>query len=450
MPHQHQHFLTAQDFPYPPGSIPVASPRRRLIATPSRRRRIIYETARSTANLYVQHGIDKHIQEKGASTTIQSFIRRHVAERRFQTLLQRRNDASTIIQYRFRSQQAKQLAYLRIKRNQLQKEIQAATIITSFFRKTNSFHLVQSLRLEKAHTAEINRMATRAQRFLRGALARRKVEEMHMIQLHMECAAIVIQSFLRTVLAKHTYIFSRYREQVEPSVHLIQRAVRGHLAISHRRKLLYSTMRLQGWWRKIVLRSKPTVVVEVEKCPLSNSINSFDFSETCLEEKTYSKATETHPDLHLIDTSCESSSESEASVNSLNHVSSSGFDDTFGETKSDDESINLEPLHTHNVIIIQRAIRHYFHKNRLFQAHQLVNNFVDHAIDRIANHRWEQLLASAAIKIQALVRGYLGRTIVSKNKSKLFEITRILRLECDLLEPGSLSTFLRLFYRPSP
>ena len=102
MPHQHQHFLTAQDFPYPPGSIPVASPRRRLIATPSRRRRIIYETARSTANLYVQHGIDKHIQEKGASTTIQSFIRRHVAERRFQTLLQRRNDASTIIQYRFR------------------------------------------------------------------------------------------------------------------------------------------------------------------------------------------------------------------------------------------------------------------------------------------------------------------------------------------------------------
>jgi hypothetical protein len=396
--------------------------KRRSITTPSRRRRIIYDVTRYTAKCYLQDGLERYIVARNASTSIQSLVRRHIAQTRFHSLLQCLIEASTKIQRQFRSYLARRILYQVLKSKDTQKRNRAATTITSHYRKLRAINAVRCLKLEQAKHSEAHRLASRVQSFIRGAIARKRVEEMRLVQLHKECGAIVIQSFVRTIFARHTYIKSRYREKMEPRVTLIQRVFRGHLAVLQHKKLLQSTVFVQNWWRHCLRYPRSTIRAEIEdiqsvssNCP--RSVTSYEDSETCSQEDQhlFLSTNKSEPDVsisHILDTG--HLSESGEYVDSVNPVSNRDSDEITAEIQHDYQSIHLDLLETKNAIVIQRFIRNYLEKARLILLHKVVKDSIDHAIDHIANQRWQQVLYSCATKINAGARGYLSRKSVSK------------------------------------
>lgn len=423
-PQNHIGFLGANCSQYPVGSVIIASSKRRSITTPSRRRRIIFETARSITHLYIEKSLHKHIQEVDASIILQTYVRGHAARNEFQSILKLRDEACIRIQSQVRSQQAIKTFKVLLNDNLSYEQSHAATTIAAVFRRKKAIDLAQRRSLEKARKAEMNAMVIKAQTFLRGALARKKVEEMRLLELHMECAAIVIQSFVRTVFTKHTYVSTRYREHVEPSVILVQRALRRYQAISRRRTLMQSVVRLQIWWRDIVVHLKTAAVFNVKNfssiCSSSiHSINSAKTPELDQEETQRLLSPETKPEEQILETFGAFSSEFETPTTSSVDISSIQSDDTCVVIEPDEESLHSEKNETQNAAIIQQAFRTFYQRKKMaFLAQQTANDSINLATELVLDYRWDLLIFAAATKVQALVRGYSDRRKVSFRVSR--------------------------------
>lgn len=398
---------------------PVDIPRRRSITTPSRRRRIIYETARHIVKLHLQNGLDDNIRQQRASTSIQSCIRRYLDQSRFELIIRRRHYCVTRIQAQERTRQAKvdYLCTCRIlkQKNAVQKQEMAATVISALIRRHIAAQYVKLLRAENQYEEKITSMATHVQRFIRGAQARNKVEEMRLVHLHKECAAIVIQSFVRTIFTKYTYISSRYQHKIEPSVYLIQRAFRKHLAVQYHEKRLVSSIRLQSWWRMIaVLLAKSTFHVERDNASSDKSISliSPDLLDIDSEDdKTRIREKEIRSNLDSLGESFSTHSlESEASVNIQDRESDGKLIQAPQMTIVDVQLMKLEAFRMENAArIIQSFASNFLIRKRYLQANYLVNRFVDHSIDRITKKKIDEIRTTSASKIQSLFRGNLGR-----------------------------------------
>ena len=98
-------------------------------------------------------------------------------------------------------------------------------------------------------------------------------------------------------------------------------------------------------------------------------------------------------------------------------------DDDPTETDDDSETtpslshqrINLDATQKRNAIAIQRFTKRYIKTKRLLQANHFVNVVIGNAIDRITEQSWERKRNSAATKLQASIRGFLGRVFVSEH-----------------------------------
>ncbi len=219
--------------------VPIASTSRRSIATASRRRRIIYETARRLSKEYQRQGIIKTILVLSSILKIQSFIRKSLYRCRLETFLSCRSYASIQIQSIFRGSKVRQNLRLRIK------SLSTVTCIIVYAQNVRKrMERINMGMLVKASAAIV------VQNSFRAVIAREKLQEMQLRKLHTECAAIVIQSFAR----KFAFISSRYREINGPKATSIQRYFRGHQARTHRNRILSCVLVLQTWLRGIFLK----------------------------------------------------------------------------------------------------------------------------------------------------------------------------------------------------
>ena len=376
-----------------------AVPRRRSIATPSRRRRIIYETARRIAKQYLQQGVQNHIDNeienenrKYAAVRIQMLVRLYQSQKEF-------------------------LRILHVKKTE-DERIRAGTVLTNFSRKISAVRTVKCLRLQKQLQAEENRAAIKIQTFIRCELARRQLDELKLVRLHMDCAAIVIQSFVRSVFTKYTYISSRYRQQIEPSIYLVQRAYRTHLAVLRRRKMIRSSVILQSWWREMMMLSKlvidDTSLIEDAK----DSVHSLDSSPIVVEpifepevEEMHISENESVVSLHTETASMLSYTESDTSISTQEgEVTQESSDSSDSET---DIQILAATL-SNSAIMIQRCFKAHFRRKTLCEASAIVANITLEAIERVAEEKWKETCVAAATKLQAMVRSFLGRKYVSK------------------------------------
>ncbi len=201
----------------------------RRISTPSRRRRIIYESAQRLAHEYITDATYKVQLQNEASQLIQNVWKTYKEQSRFY-------DAVESIHGLYKISIAKQELYHR----RSQRRNSASTTISNFLRRSN----------DSLQTAS----AIVIQKYWRGAIARVVAQESKLTLLEMECSAIVIQSFIRTYLARAVF----ERRHYSPSASVIQRKFRSYLGRKQitRRKLMHESCRkLQGWWRnmKVVL-----------------------------------------------------------------------------------------------------------------------------------------------------------------------------------------------------
>ena len=207
--------------------VPVSSKALIRTTTPSRRRRIIYESARRLTREYISHAIYNLETFTKASRHIQHEWRLFQERSRLQ-------HAVSQIQRLFKIIQAKN----EVVRRKVQKHHYASIVITGFFRRRYQLHLSTS--------------AIMIQKYWRGATARMLAQEATLRLLEIECSAIVIQSFVRSYIARVAF----ERRYYPSSATLIQRHYRVHLArkLARRQVLINGCCTsLQCWWRNMMV-----------------------------------------------------------------------------------------------------------------------------------------------------------------------------------------------------
>ena len=237
-----------------PAAVPVAtstvsntsnSSSHRRIATPSRRRRIIYETARRLTRQYINDAIHTIHCTTNASERIQRQWRNYRSKVRY-------HNAILQIQGLLRIYQAK------LETNQRRHHQKASQVITSFF---CSCHLYQLSR--RAATIMI-------QKHWRGVTARNVLQEYKLSILEMECSAIVIQSFVRSYIAKVAY----QNRHFPPNAIIVQRWFRVYQAKKRKRememkkrekkRMVEASYKVQYWWKRIMV-AKRLIVYAMEE-----------------------------------------------------------------------------------------------------------------------------------------------------------------------------------------
>ena len=220
-------------------AVPVSTFNKSLprTTTPSRRRRIIYETARRITRQYLNDAFHSVHCKTNASLLIQFQWRRyqHSLHLRYQ------NAIGSIRGLYFIYQAKKQLNQRRIAYIQKQED-GASTIISLFFQKR---------RAEKAYKDSSIAAVVMIQSHWRGTMARNIAQEFKLSLLEMECSAIVIQSSVRSYLAKVAFA----RRYFAPCALLIQRQYRLHLLRRKKREkmMVEAAICTQLWWRKMNL-----------------------------------------------------------------------------------------------------------------------------------------------------------------------------------------------------
>jgi len=400
----------------------AASSSRRSISTPSRRRRIIYETARRFTKQYLHHGFELHIESTAAAVNIQKELRRYLCRTRFCALLLKRALYATCIQQQIRIYEAKKEV---TRLYHLKKVNDAATVIAKVSRKASSVRQVQFLRSER----QCQRAAITIQTYSRRSLAKMLVDAMAMEQLQIECAAIVIQTFVRTIIAKFTYISRRFREQVEPNVLAIQRIYRVHREVKHRRKLINSSQKVQTWWRATQAKRahlRQVSIVNTDECSVNSDIFTASVpssSHTSADESVYSldpSDSDQESSVQSCRPACiDASYSSSSSIEIETIIDGEGQESDINDSDSDQrlhdaEQLYLKSLQT-SAIKLQRYIRRYLHQQRQLVAAQVVNIILENALNLATKRSWQQLRLISANRIQAAIRGFLGRQLVSNH-----------------------------------
>lgn len=219
--------------------VPVSSRALARTTTPSRRRRIIYESARRLTREYLSNAIYNIESSTKAARLIQHVWRTYV--HRIQ-----RQDAVNQIHRFYKIAQAKKERCTRRK----QKQHRASAVIANFCRRRHEFYLSTS--------------AILIQKSWRGAIARMIAQEAKLTLLELECSAIVIQSFVRTYIARKAF----ERRHYPPCALLIQRKFRLYLSRKRRKqKMLVNECSriLQHWWRNMMIVIRMLKFAEEER-----------------------------------------------------------------------------------------------------------------------------------------------------------------------------------------
>ena len=227
-------------------TVPVTSKAQHFAraTTSSRRRRIIYESARRLTREYISFAIYNIETSLAAVRLIQQKWRIYrIAKIQFQ-------DSVAQIHTFYKIIQAKK--ELHILRHRYHQQHHASVVITEFCRRRYNFRLTITC-------------AILIQKHWRGALARVATQEAKLTLLEMECSAIVLQSFVRTYIAKRAF----ERRHYPPCALLIQRQFRLHLFRKRKREKLqtlmnHSSIMLQRWWRNMMIIVRMLVFAKEE------------------------------------------------------------------------------------------------------------------------------------------------------------------------------------------
>ena len=418
--------------------VPVSSKALLRATTPSRRRRIIYESARRLTREYISHAIYNLETFTNASRVIQH-------EWRLFQERSRLHHAVSQIQRLFKIIQAKN----EVGRRKVQKHHRASIVITGFFRRRYQFHLTTS--------------AIMIQKYWRGAIARMLAQEAKLTLLEMECSAIVIQSFVRSYIARVAF----ERRYYPPSAILIQRYYRVYLAKKKaKRQVLMNRCRktLQSWWRNMMifirllryaeeenrLRSLARQQISDENMNLlsdSESIASEDQNVNNEETECVIPSDDENSQPVSIDSQENLDDEVQSTLSSITTITESNGDDEY-QCENDDSSVTtvksiqsssttddineeikrameLERRRNQSALILQNQIRMFLIKRRKKKLMQSLKEKM--AAKTLSNKLWtiyQNFIAQreqrkrdrecrAVIMIQTYIRSFLATRFVS-------------------------------------
>lgn len=266
-------------------AVPVAASNKSLthrVATPSRRRRIIYETARRITRQYINDAIHNAHCTTSSSRIIQFQWRKYKFSVRVR--LRYQNNAAIRIQKLFSLyQQRLQLQRQKDMNIRNMNMTSSSKTITKFFRQ--SLIKIKA----KANLSFYETAVIMIQKNWRGTMARNVAQEYKLSLLEMECSAIVIQSFVRSYIAKVAFA----RRHFPPCALLIQRYYRLYLVRKREKERIVKDAaigRLQLWWRKmIIVKSLMRYVMEeirLRSLMMNDNSNDETKSESSVEVKS--------------------------------------------------------------------------------------------------------------------------------------------------------------------
>ncbi len=198
-------------------------------ATPSRKRRIIYETARRITRQYINDAIENVHVQTYASQCIQ---------RRWNL-------------YQFKKSYHKALFHI----HGLHMIYRAKTLLREkrkrHYATKTLFKFIQNWSATRRLTTQA---AVTVQKLWRGSMARSQAQEYKLSLLEMECSAIVIQSFIRTYMAKLAFAQRHY----PPFAIIIQRKYRSHLFQKRKKEEMMrirneASRTIDLWWKRMKL-----------------------------------------------------------------------------------------------------------------------------------------------------------------------------------------------------
>jgi len=220
--------------------------------TPSRRRRIIYETAKKWTKNVIECGTQSAITHKRnmeCVCVIEKCCLRYLFQKRLNARsVVRRENAALQLQGIFRKMRARVLLRIARENRCRMKEMDyASTVICASVRRKLVEMMLSSVKKEKLkRDRDESKAAMYIQRLLRVSIARWKVGKLRDDKQHQTDAVIVIQGFCRGIMAKTLMRTLRARVLMAA---IIQRHIRG--VITRRRCKLYlpSAILIQRWWR---------------------------------------------------------------------------------------------------------------------------------------------------------------------------------------------------------
>lgn len=410
--------------------VPVTIASRRSIATPSRQRRIVYDTARRLSKYYLEHGLEKYLKSQESALKVQTSYRRFSSVQIYRRTLALREQSAISIQCFRRCYIAKKLVSI------LHAERQSAAVhVLSNFSKRILAAKKRKLLLEKKKEEKrFMKAVITVQKHIRSTLARIVVEALAMEQLDRECAATIIQTFVRTAFAKQRYLAAKYQRFVEPRVVMIQKQYRSFRALKLRVERLRRVRRIQGWWRRekqritsrkdlqekedmeeirSVVSTTSTIITEFQAEDIDTQVidEAIDVSSTTINLEKENEVDSIESGSHSSNSSI--SSQSVDTIESVEDKQHSVFQADSEILKVVTKNVNWKYERHLRAIIIQRLVRKW-HLNRVqLMILSILESTMHEAMIKVEIKQEEQRQRLAAIKIQAIYRTYIEMKRVS-------------------------------------
>ena len=411
--------------------VPVTIASRRSIATPSRQRRIVYDTARRLSKYYLEHGLEKYLKSQKAALKVQASYRRFSCVQIYRRTLALREQSAISIQCFRRCYIAKKLVSI------LHAERQSAAVhVLSNFSKQILVAKKRKLLLEKKKEEKrFMKAVITVQKHIRSTLARIVVEALAMEQLDRECAATIIQTFVRTAFAKQRYLAAKYQRFIEPRVVMIQKQYRSFRALKLRVERLRGVRRIQGWWRRekqritsrkdlqeeedmeeirSVVSTTSTIITEFQAEDIDTQVidDAIDVSSTTINLEEENEVDSIESGSHS-----SNSSISSQSVDTIKSVEDKQHNSVF---QADSEILKVVTKNVNwkyerhlRAIIIQRLVRKWHLKRVQLMILSILESTMHEAMIKVEIKQEGQRQRLAAIKIQAIYRTYIEMKRVS-------------------------------------
>lgn len=229
-------------------------------AGPSRRRRIVYETSIALARWSLEEGLQRTIKFKamtGASTVLQCSFRIFISKRKLSGVkLKQRNDAASTIRGLYHIITAKIAVKHRKSELHAESLVEACLYLHETVRSRSALQLVRALRVERQkQVAERYKWscAVVIQKCWQGMTTRRRTDQLKLTRLRWECATLVVQSFIRTFIAKIRYARCKLKHSHNSKVRIIQVKFRSYLLKMAQRQIIAHRQiaydKIQSWLR---------------------------------------------------------------------------------------------------------------------------------------------------------------------------------------------------------
>ena len=406
--------------------VPVTIASRRSIATPSRQRRIVYDTARRLSKYYLEHGLEKYLKSLEGALKVQTSYRRFSCVQIYRRTLALREQSAISIQCFRRCYIAKKLVSI---------QSAAVHVLSNFSKRILAAKKRKLLLEKKKEEKRFMKAVITVQKHIRSTLARIVVEALAMEQLDRECAATVIQTFVRTAFAKQRYLAAKYQRFVEPRVVMIQKQYRSFRALKLRVERLRGVRRIQGWWRRekqritsrkdlqeeedmeeirSVVSTTSTIITDFQAEDIDTQVidDAIDVSSTTISLEEENEVDSIESGSHS-----SNSSISSQSVDTIKSVEDKQHNSVF---QADSEILKVVTKNVNwkyerhlRAIIIQRLVRKW-HLNRVqLMILSILESTMHEAMIKVEIKQEEQRQRLAAIKIQVIYRTYIEMKRVS-------------------------------------